>query len=356
MKQGRSLDDLAAEIQRQSLAARDFIAPTKALSVETAGGVTNLLMPTSGKNLEEFTISEPAHAQIASKTGLPLKTYRRLQQDYPNQYDDLVDAILDRESRDVMARTLDGRLRALVSNRFRAIDHYAVTEAALTAIHDEHPDMHVASAQITDTNLYLKFVFPSVTAEVKRGDVVRSGLIVKNSETGHGSLDVAPFLERLACLNGLVTQSFFRKSHLGQTMQVDDDGVAAEWFRDETREADDKVLLMKLGDVVRGTVTEDGFLKTIKLLQDSTEDVIEGDPAAAVVEVAKQHNLSDGERGGVLRHLIEGGDLSRYGVIQAVTRTAEDVPSYDRATELETMGGRILATARSDWNSIATAA
>ena len=356
MKMGRSLDDLASEIERQSLAARDFLAPTRALSVETAGGVSNLLMPTTGKHVEEFTISEPAHAQIASKTGLPLKTYRRLQQDYPNQYDDLVDAILDRESKDVMARTLDGRLRALVSNRFRAISHHQIAEAALQAIYAEHPDMQVASAQITETNLYMKFVFPSVTAEVKVGDVIRSGLVVKNSETGHGSIDLANFYERLACENGMVTESLFRKSHLGRPMPVDDDGGASEWFSDETRQADDNVLMMKLGDVVRGSIADESFQRTINLLRDSTEDVIEGDPAAAVVEVQRQHNLHDGERGSVLRHLIEGGDLSRYGVIQAVTRTAEDVPSYDRATELETLGGRILATTRSDWNSISTAA
>jgi len=34
----------------------------------------------------------------------------------------------------------------------------------------------------------------------------------------------------------------------------------------------------------------------------------------------------------LLRHLIEGGDLSQYGLINAVTRTAEDAKFYDRAS------------------------
>jgi len=34
----------------------------------------------------------------------------------------------------------------------------------------------------------------------------------------------------------------------------------------------------------------------------------------------------------VLRDLIEGGNLSQYGLINALTRTAEDAKSYDRAT------------------------
>jgi hypothetical protein len=54
-------------------------------------------------------------------------------------------------------------------------------------------------------------------------------------------------------------------------------------------------------------------------------------------------------------HLITGGDLSRYALINAVTRTAEDVPSYDRATELETLGYRLMELPQREWSAIANA-
>ena len=41
----------------------------------------------------------------------------------------------------------------------------------------------------------------------------------------------------------------------------------------------------------------------------------------------------------MLRHLIEGGDLSAYGLVNAVTHFAQDVDDYDRATEFEALGG-----------------
>ena len=54
----------------------------------------------------------------------------------------------------------------------------------------------------------------------------------------------------------------------------------------------------------------------------------------------------------MLRYLIEGSNLSRYGMIQAVTRLAQDPDDYDRATELERACGRILSLDRSQWHDI----
>jgi hypothetical protein len=42
-------------------------------------------------------------------------------------------------------------------------------------------------------------------------------------------------------------------------------------------------------------------------------------------------------------------------MLNAVTRTAEDVDSYDRATTLETIGGRMLDYTDAQWRQVATA-
>ena len=68
-------------------------------------------------------------------------------------------------------------------------------------------------------------------------------------------------------------------------------------------------------------------------------------PAAApkVVELAaKEFNIRQSESEGILGHLIAGGDLSLYGLANAVTRHAQDVQSYDRSTELEATGYKII--------------
>ena len=48
--------------------------------------------------------------------------------------------------------------------------------------------------------------------------------------------------------------------------------------------------------------------------------------------------------------------MSQYGLINAVTRTAEDAESYDRATELEMAGATVLDHKPTEWRDPALAA
>jgi hypothetical protein len=64
--------------------------------------------------------------------------------------------------------------------------------------------------------------------------------------------------------------------------------------------------------------------------------------------------LTEGDKSSVLRHRLRGGDLSAWGLANAVTRTAEDASDYGRATELEAAGGRVIELPPSDWRALAT--
>ena len=82
---------------------------------------------------------------------------------------------------------------------------------------------------------------------------------------------------------------------------------------------------------------------------------LEGDVTKAVEALSNRLSLTQDEQSSVLRHLIEGGDLSQYGLINAVTRTAEDAKSYDRATELEMAGATVLDLKPTEWRDLALA-
>lgn len=77
-------------------------------------------------------------------------------------------------------------------------------------------------------------------------------------------------------------------------------------------------------------------------MKEATQQKIEGNPVKAVEMVSQKFGFSSTESGGVLQHLIQGGDLSAYGLLNAITRTSQDVQDYDRATELERDGSRVL--------------
>ena len=58
------------------------------------------------------------------------------------------------------------------------------------------------------------------------------------------------------------------------------------------------------------------------------------------------------ESSGVLQRLIEGNDLTLYGLSNAVTRHSQDVEDYDRATALEGIGYNILSMPARQWSRI----
>lgn len=190
------------------------------------------------------------------------------------------------------------------------------------------------------------------------GNVVQGGVSVWNSETGYGTVGAESFIYTLACLNGMtVPMSGLKKFHLGRRYQGDEER-AQEVFRDETRLADDKAFFMKVQDVVRSCLEEDRFKKVIDRINsaagDNEVESKKGRKIEEVVEVTrKSFGLTEGEGESVLKHLINGGDLSRWGLASAVTRAAQDVESYDRFDDLQRVGGEIIELPKRRWAEIA---
>ena len=203
--------------------------------------------------------------------------------------------------------------------------------------------------------MYIKAVNERLQADVKVGDTVEAGVMITNSEVGAGAVVIAPLVHRLICLNGMVVNDHkFRRNHVGA--QADTSEAVYEMLSDEALQADDKAILLKARDVVRASLDSALFEQTVAKMRAATEGEIMADPVKAIEKLGQKVNLLEGEKTSVLAHLIQGGDLSRYGMLNAVTRAAQDVESYDRSTDLEQIGGTILELAPSQWNEMAIAA
>ena len=62
--------------------------------------------------------------------------------------------------------------------------------------------------------------------------------------------------------------------------------------------------------------------------------------------------MNQPEQDGILNYLIQGGDLSQYGLSNAITRASQDVESYDRATALEGIGWQVATMPIQQWKEI----
>lgn len=362
MKQGRTLQELAAELERQREAKKDYLAPTRALALVSETGGSDLFMDAN----QSVGVNELAHGQIASFCDIPKKYYDRLRKEGPRVLDYNVNhwfKNVDRSDQKLI-RTLDGHARAFLSDRYRPMDNIDLAEAVLPVLAEM--EVQVLSCQVTERNMYLKVVDKSIERDVPTGkkmgdgthtifDTLCPAITISNSEVGCGSLAVVGSVFTRACTNlAAFGETAVRKAHLGGRFDAGDS--ARELWTDETRKVSDQALWMQVRDTVKAAFDEARFEATIKKLADASQQRISGDPAKVVEVTAKKFGMTDTEQGSVLRHLIEGGDLSRYGLHSAITRTGEDIEDYDRATEFERTGGKIIELPKKDWVVLAEAA
>lgn len=350
MRQQLALPDLAQKLHQDRFNKHDFVADTRQLAMNDDGEL--VLQDINGNRTWE--INNHMHGQLASRLDIPKKHYDRLLTKHPDLLAHQVSHLFDREHERRMVRTLDGTARAFLSDKFRIdMDNYDVANAALPVLQGVQ-GMEVLSCGVTDTRMYIKAQFPRLRAEVKRGDVVTAGIVISNSEVGAGSLRIEALLYRLICLNGMIAGELLRKFHVGTRHGLDDNTF--EVLTQETREKTAEAMKAVIHDVTKAATDATRFNDRITQLIDTTKEKVTGDVPKAIEVLGNRLNLTQDEESSVLRHLIQGGDLSRWGVANAVTAASQNIDDYDRATEFERFGGNVIDLNKSDWEEIALAA
>jgi hypothetical protein len=348
MKTGKTLQEMAIELERQNEVKRDYIANTSQMVMMVPEHEDELTSDPvlSLPDIPSFTINSVAHEQIGMKLGIPSKYYNRMLEHEPELLATNVNRWFQKEPESRMIRTLDGKARAFLSDRYRRIDNHEIAMAVLPII-SRMEGASVESCELTDKRMYLKVVNPRIQTEVAKGDVVQSGILISNSETGLGAVSVMPLVYRLVCKNGMIANTAGKRSrHVGRSNEGEDN---FEIFRSETIIADDKAFVMKLQDIVRATADIVQFERIVSTMKISKDAKISGDVPAVVQLAAKNYGFFERESQSILDHLIRGEELSLYGLANAVTRHAQDVDSYDRSTELEMTAWQMMNMSRNEW-------
>jgi hypothetical protein len=340
MKQGfKTIQELYQKLEDQRENRKDMIADTRSLIVNSTDGTSTLSVST-GNDVMTYAVSDVAHRQIADRLGIPFKYYDRMRLEYPDLLDRNINGWLQKNPEKRMLRTLDGRLRAFLSDRYRRLDNLELVDHVLPVI-AQMKGCSIESCDITETHLYMKIINRTMKAELTPGDVVQAGFVISNSEIGLGALKVEPLVYRLVCKNGMISKDLaHKKYHAGR--QVEDTDNAYELYSDETLAADDKAYFMKVQDIVSAAVDETRFNLTVGKMRESMNIQTGDNPVKTVEVLGDKYVLSKTERATILRHFIMSNDYTAFGLINAVTRSSQDITDYNRATELERLGGTLL--------------
>lgn len=351
MKTGRPLNEVMLELNRQNQRKKDYIGSAQALRLFEDGQTFEI---GSMSGAQQFGTTRLFHRQVASALGIPAKYYDIMQSQKPELLAQNVNAWLSDRENSYMIRTMDyggGRVaRALLSDRYRRIDNMEIASAVLPlfAGSDQY---EVISSEVTENRMYLKILSRRLEMEVVPGDYVQAGVVISNSEVGLGSVNVQPLVYRLVCTNGMIVNDMGeRKNHVGRAAKAVEDSFHI--YSDETMEAEDKAFLLKLRDVTMAAIEEGRFAQVVGKLKESAGIPITGKVTEVVELTGKTYGFNTDEQDSILQYLIAGGDLSQYGLSNAITRASQDVESYDRATALEGIGWQVAAMPATQWKEL----
>ena len=366
------LDQLVGELERQKETKIDLVADTRSLAVSAKDGQM-YLVPTDPHAMEwlpqqGLPVQDPALEQMGSKVfpSVPGRFMKDLARERPVRAAELLNGLMHDQPGRRFIRCLDAHVRAVLSDRYRVLDHYDIAFAALDAVRAAGGE--VIEASLSDTHMKLKFTSRSVwdaVDETRTGDpgswysgglgnqehlrrvsarvggelpggpgTVHPLVTVSNSETGHGGFGVRIGLLRAICFNLATVEDVVAKVHLGERLTV---GI----FTEETVSQESKLIYLKARDAVRSSFNTETFARMVAMAREAQGDAVTS-PHAAVQNVAKAVGLSEDKRNALLEYFLREYDPTRYGMAQAVARLAQDETDPEQAGTLEDLAGAII--------------
>lgn len=348
-----TITGVIAELQRRKANAVDYRVPGRGLSLTDDGGKNRITLNLGGIAGEvAYDISNVAHGQLASITGIHGSYYKRLREEATGLLATNVNHWLGESKKAHIVRTLDNRVRAIVSDGYRALDSSDLVFETFDTLAELKAE--ITRLDLTDERFYLRALAPEWKQRIEHqreagvggvalrdigaadDDWVIPGVVVSNSDVGVGSLKVERFLFRLKCYNGQVGDDVYARVHRGGKQT--EDGVLSQ----ETLGLQNAAIWAEVRDILRAAFNPAKFAETVRALGLATGKGID-EPVQAVEIVSKHYGITDADQQRILNAFITGGEGSTvFGLLQAITATARVKADYDEGIALERIGGRLL--------------
>jgi hypothetical protein len=365
-----ALSKLLEKVKDQAARSADYLAPTNDLQKITSveGKPQMVIEANHGDNTKIFNINDTAFGQIATHAGIDTRTARRLQASYPKEFDNLTNAIWEKEPTRRMVRThlgydaqIDGTVRAFVSDKFKTFDNVNLLQTTLPQLMESAAQWRVVSAALSEKRMYLRLKsLEQLGTGANVGDHMANGIGFGNSEVGAGSVSVYQIFWTLACLNGMQTENKSRSSHITSARDGDDWGLLS----DDAKNADNHALELKLRDLVGVYSSREAFDDVLDKMKAAAADVIDGeftDVTDVVNNLGKVMQLTKKENSDVLNGLMatigqsgfeQSRPLSRATLVNAVTAVANR-SDIDDVDTWQKRGGQLLSMPARDWARVA---
>lgn len=386
MKQGMAIPEFIAELKQRQERVVDMVLDTRLMSMLTTndndtGNVTEGYIKDEPR---PFIPSQTFHRQMGTHLGIRADLYDRLRTGHPGLYDHLVSGLLREAPSRNLIRTyrdgggLDGTQpigRAFLGERYLRIDNLELAQIVAGLLQQiPGATLDGGAVNVSEDYMHMKVIVPSIERDLQdfwsdlrrehgqhhifpNGEgpvIVHPGFVVQNSEVGKGALRVSQLAFMVRCSNGMIVEHKVERRHVGTI--IGSDGDEGTVYKSDTVKAIDNAIRLKVRDAIQATVDETNFDLLCRQFAETRFGAQVEKPIEAMQVLAQKTTVTESEANDIATALIVGGDMSRFGVINAITSAAQGVPSFDRSQELEELASTLMGWNRREWEEVATAA
>ncbi len=287
---------------------------------------------------EVLSVHSHALGQAAGYVGIPTR-YARMLDSTEGWGQELLahnlNALYGRSPKRHLIREVDGEVRGIMSDKYKRLDSRPIVEAfaqeaaALGAVPIE--------GYALDTKVALKALLPTIYEPVEN-EIMAFGMVLQNSDFGHGALSLRLFMMRLWCTNYAIAEERLRKVHLGGRLPDDME------FSEETRNLETAATISAMRDVVRNGMGQEHINDIMAGIKAAHEANI----SATEVKAFLKSHLSKTEVNAVTEAFISAEvemlppGQNRWRLSNAISWIAGDTVDEVRRLELQQVAARAL--------------
>lgn len=305
MRGQTTLGNLYTMVEQESRECHDEVVPVSDLSFGSLDRVR--------VSDQDYLIRPSAQTALCTRIGAPYSFVRRCSADLQQQ---IIHEMMPKDESRLFVRYQGSSVRAIFSTRYTPVDNIEIMNRMFEMGYNPDTEIQYAfDEQIMNLSIpdHLK------TFEISKGDVIKPGISISNSEVGLCAVHVSAYMLRLVCTNGLIKKSF-----------------EGSRFYHVSRKALD--YLPQTIDNLAHDVEESSKLLAVSLTSSVT------DPEATFDKFNRQFMLSEPERSAVAWAWPQEEGGTMFNIINTYTKAAQYEELSDvSSNKLSSVGGAILS-------------
>ena len=186
--------------------------------------------------------------------------------------------------------------------------------------------IHVDFCTEKNGDLHLAVFAPDLGRDIVDEDRVNAGLFIANSESCRFDTTFCERIFRTICINGALVEC-----ERTQTRVIGTKERAASWKR-------------SVREIICRSFDNEGIDADMAMFRKTTEEMI-ASPYDILCNLVSQQLITEDEQSEITTAFTDSGDMSMYGLINAITSVSHQLRANDnwiRSVHMERLGGQVL--------------